>query len=144
LRVRARDRAGNWSSWRYGNAFTVRSVQDSSSTIKWSAGWTVERASTWSGATDRWAATPGASASFKFTGRSIGWVSSLGPDRGLAAVSLDGNLIAYIDLRATSVVVKRIVFTRAWSTSAIHTITISLLGTLSRPRGDVDAFIVLK
>ena len=58
---------------------------------------------------------------------------------------MDGVKIRTIDLDASSLAHRRIVFSRAWATSGTHTIEIRVLGApSSRPRVDVDAFIVLK
>ena len=144
LRMRARDRSGNWSPWYYGDPFTVRTVEDTNPGVQWSQGWTSAAASTWSGGSDRQATGAGDTASLAFTGRSIGWISSVGPDRGMAQVLVDGKLAAVVDLRATSDIAKRVVFVRTWTVAGKHSIEIRLLGTASRPRVDVDAFAVLR
>jgi hypothetical protein len=79
-----------------------------------------------------------------FYARSIGWVASLGPDRGLARVRIDGRFVGVVDLGATSENVRRLVFTRAWAVAGPHSITISVLGTVTHPRADVDAFVVMR
>ena len=57
---------------------------------------------------------------------------------------MDGVLVATIDLNAPTETPRRIVYTKTWSSLAIHTISVRILGTDGRPRGDVDAFWILK
>lgn len=143
LRVRARDRAGNWSHWVSGATFTVRMLEDTSTAIRWSRGWHVAIQGAWSGTTDHWATGRIATASLTFVARSIGWVASLGPGRGLARVSIDGKSVAVVDLGAATETLRRVVFAHSWPVAGTHTISITLLGTLTRPRADVDAFALL-
>lgn len=144
VRVRARDLAGNWSSWRSGTDLSVGLLEDSSTAIHWTRGWSVAAGSSWSGATDHWATGRIAAATVSFTARSIGWVASVGSDRGLARVLIDGTFVGVIDLGAATSASRRVVFTRTWAAPGAHTLSISLLGTRTRPRTDVDAFVLLR
>jgi hypothetical protein len=144
VRVRARDRAGNWSKWRYSTDFTVRVLEDWSTAIHWTRGWSVATDASWSGTTDHWATGRIAGATLTFYARSVGWVASVGPDRGLARLLIDGTFVGVVDLWAASAAVHRVVFARSWAVAGSHSITISLLGTRTRPRADVDAFVLLR
>ena len=55
----------------------------------------------WRGAT-RWSSRAGSTATLTFRGTGIAWVAPVGPTRGRAAVSIDGVVVATIDLHATS------------------------------------------
>ena len=50
--------------------------------------------------------------------------------------------MATLDLRSTARA-RSIVFSRTWSTAGTHTMRIKVLGTVNRPRIDVDAFLIL-
>ena len=144
FRVRARDRTGNWSGWIAGARTRPSLFQESYAGMAYTGTWTTQSGTAWSGNATKTSVTPGSTATFRFNGRSIAWGSRLGPDRGLAQVRVDGVLVATIDLRAAAETPRRIVYTKTWSTLAIHTISIRVLGTDGRPRGDVDAFWLLK
>jgi hypothetical protein len=71
-------------------------------------------------------------------------VSAVGPDRGRAAIFVDGRRVATVDLRAATAGYARIVWARSWKTPALHTVTIRVLGTPGRPRVDVDGFVLVR
>ena len=83
-----------------------------------------------------------------FSGSAVALVSTLGPDRGVAEITVDGQIVATFDLFAPTLQAGQIV----WSTSGLapgaHTIKVSQLGTRQAAslstRVDVDAFIALK
>jgi hypothetical protein len=100
--------------------------------------------SLYSGGSARYASAAGASASYTFTGRSIGFVTSRGPYRGAVRIYVDGVLATTIDLYAATDTFRYVAFARTWSTSGTHTIKAVVVGTAGRPRVVVDAFEVLR
>ena len=96
-----------------------------------------------SGGSVRYATTKGASASFRFTGSSVAWVSALGTTRGGAWVYVDGAFAGSVSLRATSGHSRAIVFARNWTSVGTHTLKIVVAGTAGHPRVDIDAFVRL-
>jgi len=95
------------------------------------------------GGSARRASRAGASASLRFTGHEVAWVASLAPGYGSARVYVDGKAVATVHLRASSLVQRRVVFTRSWAASGTHTLRIVALGTAGHPTVDVDALLVL-
>jgi hypothetical protein len=93
----------------------------------------------WGGA-DRFATARGATATIRLTGRSFAWVASRGPSRGTARVYVNGVLAKTVNLHASTVSKRRVVFATSWSTSATRTITIRVMGTAGHPRVDLDGF----
>lgn len=141
FRVRPVDRAGNVGAWVTGPKFELTRFQESSGRITYSGSWrTATSTSFWGGAARRSSAA-GAKASITFSGRSAAWVSAVGPNRGKAAVYVNGNRVATIDLYAKTTATRRVVWAANWSTSASRRITIKVLGTAGRPRVDIDAII---
>jgi hypothetical protein len=59
-------------------------------------------------------------------------------------VYVDGTLASTVDLLRASTLAKSIAFSRSWTTSAAHTITVEVVGTAGRPSVDVDAFVRLR
>lgn len=144
FQVRAIDRAGNVGSW--VSSATVRAYlpQQTYTAIRWKGTWRLGTSTGYSAGTDRFATAAGASVTYSFTGRAIGWVTTLGPDRGAAKVYLDGRLVATIDTNSASLVFRRVAFARTWGSSGYHTLRIVVVGTAGRARVDVDAFEVLR
>jgi len=85
-------------------------------------------------------------ATFTFTGTEAALVSSLGPDRGLVTISVDGGTAKTIDLYALSVQKSTVIGSISGLTAGRHTLTVSAPGTKNASstgtRVDVDAFVV--
>ena len=79
-------------------------------------------------------------AKFTFNGRAVGFVSTLGPKRGKAAIYVDGVKVTTIDLYRSSNKYRQLVGETSWPSAGTHTIAVKVLGTSGRPRIDVDAF----
>ena len=78
----------------------------------------------------------------------MAWVASTGANRGKAEVWVDGVKTQTVDLYSSSAQPRKMVFTKAWSTSANHTVEVRALGTKNAAstgtRVDVDAFVALR
>jgi hypothetical protein len=141
--VRATDTVGNTSSWVSGSSFEPLLTQESSSAVAYSGTWTTVSSSYASGGHLRYTTVRGASATYAFTGASVGWVAYHGPNRGSAAVYVDGVYRATINLYSASYYSKQIVYAINWGANGTHTIKIVDLGTAGHPRVDIDAFVRL-
>ncbi|MFA7466646.1 MAG: right-handed parallel beta-helix repeat-containing protein [Desulfotomaculaceae bacterium] len=127
FRVRARDDLGNWGDWS-GQQYTVVPTDDRSPLIKYEGAW--ETASI-EGAflnTVHRSQAPGASASLRFTGAEVAWISGTGPDMGQARVLIDGVAQTTVDLYSESNKLRCTVFT-AQLDNKPHTISIQVFGT---------------
>ena len=144
FRVRARDRVGNWSTWKTGPPIRAVATQESNSSIAWTGSWTKITDAALSGGTARSTTSPTATARISAYARSLAWVSRRGPGRGLAQVWVDGMLAATVDLGAPTLGGKATVFARSWSTPATHTLRVVPLGTAGRPLVEVDAFLIVR
>lgn len=141
FRVRAVDRAGNRSAWATGATFRIDRYSESRAAIKYSGTWSkVVDAAFWGGAAKKSTAA-GSRASLTFTGRSIAWVAQTGPNRGRAAIYVNGTKVATVDLFSPSAAARRVVWVGAWSKSIARTVTIRVAGTSGRPRIDLDALV---
>ncbi len=149
LRLRAQDGVGNWSAWmdEAGGPTTLALYQENQKPPLAYSG-KFKRVSL-SGATGGYVKRSGAAGrfvTFSFTGTSAAWVSALGPNRGIASVSLDGAPVAAIDLFSSSLQAAQIVWAPTASLSpGAHTITVTVTGThnssSSGNRVDIDAFL---
>ncbi len=137
------DRAGNVSAWFTGPRVTAGVSQQTSTAIRYTGSW---RSQTWasaSGGSFRSATTAGASATYTFTGSSVGWVTSTGPTRGTARIYVDGVYAGPISLYSSTTRARWVVFARSWATNGIHSIRVVVVGTPGHPRVDVDGFVRL-
>jgi GH25 family lysozyme M1 (1,4-beta-N-acetylmuramidase) len=142
-RARATDRFANTSSWSVGSLVTARLTQQSAATVIYGGTWH-SQSKTWaSGGSLRYSTAAGASATYKFVGSSVAWISARGPDRGSARVYLDGVYVATVKLYASTYHSKAIAFASHWGGNGSHTVRIVVVGTAGHPRVDVDAFVAL-
>ncbi len=154
FQVRAQDRAGNWSGWKPGVAFTVAAYDQSSTVsagkVSYGGTWSGQSHSSHYGGSVRHSSTKGATASFSFTtGKQVAWVAPKGANRGYAHVYLDGSKVATVNLYYSSTLYRRAVFVRGGlNPSVTHTLKVYVSGTKpsssSGTRVDVDAFVVIR
>jgi len=141
FRVQATDLANIVGDWATGTAFHLSGYSEASSTVTYGGSWRATSSSTYWGGAARSSSVAGAKASFTYTGRSIAFVSRLGPTRGKVTIYVDGTRVATVDLRANTYLGQRVVWVRNWTTAGRHTVTVRVSGTSGRPRVDVDGFI---
>lgn len=146
FRVRAVDHAGNVGAWVTGKAFRLAVVQDSAHTIRYQGAWKVLKTSTALGGASRHAAAAGSSVSASFKGKQVSWVSSRGPNRGIARVYIDGKRVATVDGYARTTKNRVVVLSRNVSAGR-HRIEIRTTHT-KNPKASgfgvyVDAFVVV-
>ena len=138
--VRKADIARAWSP---GPSFKPLLAQQTSSATAWSGTWTSNANSYASGGSLKYATANGAAATYTFTGSSVSWVAYRGPDRGSAAVYVDGVYKGVVNLYAATFSPKAVVFAASWGSNGTHRIGILCVGTSGHPRVDVDAFVTL-
>ena len=121
---------------------TLRLVQQSSTSVKYSGTWTTAAGTAYSGGSVKWRKGVYASATYAFTGSGIGFVTAKAALRGKVFVYVDGVKRATLDLRgATSN--RLVAFVRGLAYGP-HTVKVVALGTAGRPRVDLDGFVVLR
>jgi hypothetical protein len=153
--------AGVCGAWATGPAFTLAPSDDgnmapglfkgtwTTTTVAGSYGGTVKRASGSAQATIVPAVV--------FTVRgNAAWVSTLGPDQGLAQVQVDNGKPDVVDLYAATVQPRRVVWARDALSAGTHTVTVTALGKKSTlnpnpcntgtkcAQVDIDASIMIK
>jgi hypothetical protein len=144
FRIATVDHAGNFSSTVSGPSFTTARYSEASSTVRYAGTWSTTSSPTYIGGKARYAKARGASATFTFTGKQVAWVSRAGSSSGKARVYVNGTYVQTINLFASTTAYRKLVFTRAWSTSAKRTVRIVVDGTAGHPRVTVDGFFVLR
>lgn len=141
FRVRAIDHAGNAGAYAYGTTFMARRIEDGSANIRYIRTWS-------KGSTSRYASTRGAAMVMRFWGTDVAWIATKGPNRGKAAVYLDGVRVAVVNLYSSQLRGPSIVYAWSWDELGSHSIEIRVLGTHDiRSKGnrvDIDALLTLK
>lgn len=148
FRVRAKDAAGNWSDWALAPSFIYRDYQEGHSSIDYrpAALWSRQAVDGAYGGSVMHENEAGSSATFTFTGSEIAWVTSLGTNRGIATIWLDGERMTTVDLHHRYFSVPRAVrFHKTWASSGTHKVKVEVRGTKhymsDGTRVDLDAFI---
>ena len=142
FRVQARV-ARVWGAWRTGPSSFVNAIEPSAGVVL-AGSWQVAPIKRAYSELPIFTAANGASATLNFTGRSIAWLATMGPDRGQAGVYMDGSLVATVDLYARTKANRVIVWSTTLPDAQGHELRIFVLGEPStRPRIDIDALIVV-
>ena len=137
---------------------TVSHWQDTNPDLKFSSGWTKSsNAFNWSGSgvsnlpelpvTAQETQTAGETMTLPFRGTGIRWIGYLGPDAGIANVSIDGGAPTQVDMYSPTAKYQPIVFSALGLADTNHTIVITATGRVnaasSGARVVVDAFDIL-
>jgi hypothetical protein len=107
--------------------------------------WVGSRLPLASGGSYRSTASPHAVAKFTFVGTGVDWVTASGPAGGMARVTIDGNLVAIVDLYSSAAEWQVL---KAFSglSDAAHTIAVTVVGSKNPLSGGtnvvVDAFVI--
>ena len=145
FRVRAQDSDGTWSAWATASAsLTPSVVSDRSSLINYGGTW-IRYAN--ASSTDGWitsSSQAGASARFRFTGRTVALVALANSARGKASIYIDGKYHATIDTYASTTTYRKVVYVGNWAVAGTHTIEVRVRATTGRPTVSVDGFLVLR
>ncbi len=118
-----------------------RFTDDRSASITYTGAWKTAAYGGYTGGAVHYATSTGASASFRFTGKSVTWVGPVGPTRGRAIVLVDGTPARIVNLHRASFAARVALFTRTWATKGTHTITVRVLSS-SSPVVALDGFRV--
>jgi len=146
FRVQARDDLGNWGNWS-DVRYTVVPADDRNSLIKYEGVWDFVNSEGAFLNTLHHSSTPGAAASFRFTGTCAAWISTRGPDRGQALVYIDDVLQGTVDLYCDSYRHRAAVFSADFDgVPCTHTIRVEVAETKNHQskgcRVDIDGFAV--
>jgi Big-like domain-containing protein len=101
---------------------------DPSVTFIPNGGWSQDGSRSWSGGGAALSTTPGAQATFTFTGPSVTWIGGRAPGTGIARISLDGVLLREVDTYSKTEEVRVSMFTASGLANTSHTLTIEVTG----------------
>ena len=146
FRLRATDTEGNTSGWVLSAEAKLRLVQENGAATTYSGTWKRPTLAGSSGGYIRYTNVAGRKASVTFAGRSVAFVSTLGPNRGIAAIWLDGVFVENVDLYSSSLTTATAVKAYSGLGPGTHTLMVRVTGTRNASstanRVDVDAFLI--
>ena len=145
FRVRGVDGVGTPTAWVVGEPARVLVYQESSARIRYHGAWNRVRSRSASGGYLKSARARGAYARLTFSGRAIGWVTRTSRTHGRAAILVDALREATVDTWSSSPRARRLVAAYARPSTGEHALNVLVLRRpTSRPRIDIDAFVVLR
>ena len=139
-RVTPEDDGGNIGDPATGSLLTPTNYQQTQSAFTYSTGWSSSSNAKYSGGSVKYSSKVGASASFKTSGRSFGFVTTRASTRGKVKVYVDGSYKGTITLTSSATKYRYIAYATTFTATGTHTIKL----VVASGRVDVDAFIVLK
>ncbi len=148
--VRAQNSAGAWGAYSAVAGFSLP-VTDNNGGFSFNGSWSgVNLTGAFNGSVQQ-SSTTGAFASNSnpLFGTTVAWVSTTGPDRGMASVTVDGGASQVVDLYSPTQQTAQIVWTAAGLGNANgHTIKVAVLSTRNAAstgnKVDIDAYLGLK
>jgi hypothetical protein len=142
-RVRTSDGAGRVSAYATSITSKVLRFDNTNPSIAYSAGWGLVKSSLFSGGSEVYATSAAASATLALPAgtRAFAIVSSRASNRGSFKVFVDGVLVATVSQKVSKTVYQIVVYSRAVTSTASHTIVIQPAGN---GRIDLDAILTLQ
>jgi hypothetical protein len=120
--------------------------EETDPSVAYTSGWGQDASRSWSGGTAAVSTTPGAQATFTFTGPAVNWIGGRAPGTGIARVSLDGVFLTEVDTYSKTEEIRVTMFTLNGLANASHTLTIEATGRVNAAATGalivVDAFDV--
>ena len=150
FQVRAVNAAGSFGPYAAASAFSVPAT-DNSGGFSFNGSWSgVNLSGAYNGSVQE-SSTAGAVAqnSGGLAGSTVAWVSTMGPDRGMASVSVDGGPAQTVDLYSATLKSATLVWQAAnLGTATPHTIKVTVLSgrnpASTGNKVDIDAYVGLK
>jgi hypothetical protein len=112
--------------------------------VSYGGTWKSATHSRYAGDRVRYATSPGAVATFTFTGRTVVWYGPAGPTRGKAKVFVDGAYVKTVDFHRRAFKARVAGFRMSWKDAGAHTVRIEVVGTSGHPMVAIDEFVVTK
>jgi hypothetical protein len=152
FRIRALNPNGVPSAWSTGAAMRLLPYDESNAAQRYVGTFTTAALAGSYGGTVRSAALAGARMDLASTTTStipgsFAWVTTMGPDRGRASISVDRGVAVVVDLYSPTVRTMTLPFVTNLTSGRAHTVTINVLGTRNPlstgNRVDMDGLVIL-
>jgi chitodextrinase len=145
FRVRARDAAGNWSTWAETTIpYRVTHTSDRSPSVVYSRSWDDVTSASATSDTLMSTKSNGAIARYTFTGKGIALVAPRSSSRAWVEVRIDGVSSGKFSLWASSTKARQTIYSKAWPATGTHTIELRTVTSSVRKLVSLDAFVVTR
>ena len=131
------------SEWVSSPEIQVSRSNEGAAGLRYTGTWRTAASKSYIGGKVRYSTARGATATFRFDGRSVALIAPKGPTRGSARIYLDGRYVTTVSLYRSTFRARQIVFAANWSDAASHRLTIRVVGTPGHAMVAVDALYVL-
>ena len=143
-RVRARDVAGNVGEWALGQKLAPQLLKETDRAARYRGRWMRLRGGQYTNHMATSAQRSGDSITLTSTGRSLGILASTGPGAGIMRISVNGTLVATVDLWAPTATVRQVVWQASWETAARRTVLLVATRASRTVHVEIDGFVTLK
>jgi uncharacterized repeat protein (TIGR02543 family) len=143
-RVRARDVAGNVGEWALGQKLAPQLLKETDRGARYRGRWMRLRGGQYTNHLATSALRSGDSITLTFSGRSLGVLASTGPTAGVLQISVNGTLVATIDLWASNTSVRQVVWQESWGSAERRSILLLVTEARRTVHVDIDGFITLQ
>ena len=146
-RVTATDSGGNISPPIKSGVSSLSVLQENAGSIAYKGNWLRTAATAFFGGAAQSTTGRGTTATIRFTGTQVAWITAVGPTMGIATITIDGTAQGSVDLYSATSTTKLLKFVKTGLTQAAHTMVITSTGTRnarsSGTRVDLDAIAVI-
>jgi len=143
-RVRARDVAGNVGEWAVGEKLSPQLLKETDRLARYRGFWTRLRGAQYTNNAATTAQRTRDSVTITFTGRSFAILASTGPGAGLLRISINGTVVATVDLWAPATAVRQVVWQESWGTVSRRSILLVATRATRVVHVEIDGFVTLK
>jgi hypothetical protein len=139
-KMSAKDAAGNV---RTASATRTLVLIPETSAVRYGT-WTAKSSTSYLNGAALTSARLNAKLTWTFTGRAVALTASRTTSSGQIDVYVDGSKVGTVDLRSSTTQYRQVVWSRAFTGSAKHTVMINVLATAGRPGVILDDLVYLK
>lgn len=125
-----------------GQVTVIRHIDEGNLGVVYAGRWMDARHTAYAGGRVRYSQTNGATATYALYAKSVQWIGPVGPTRGKARVSIDGKVVATVDLRRSRFAASAVLFKTSWKRVGEHKLTITVVGS-GRPVA-IDQFVITR
>jgi len=143
-RVRARDVVGNVGAWVSGEKLSPRLLKETDHSARYRGGWIRLSGERYTNRLTATAQRAGDSVTITFTGRSFAILASTGPSAGLLRISVNGTVVATVDLWAPTTAVRQVVWLESWGTAERRSILLVATRASRTVHVEIDGFVTLQ
>ena len=143
-RVRARDVAENIGEWVLGQKFSPQLLREGDRAARYRGRWARLKGAEYTNNLATTARLTGDSLTLTFTGQSLGIIASTGPTAGTIRISVDGTVVATVDLSAATASVRQVVWAERWGTAKRRSILVVATRATRTTHVEIDGFVTLQ